>query len=184
MKGCLRIGDTVEILPGFISKGENTTWRYQPITSVVESMNSEKTDLEIAIPGGLIGVKLNIDPFFTTNDGLSGSIMTTVTDDGENPYSVYETIYVTFDLVERYDGKLFSIKRDDEIVLNHNACNIKSQVVKINKNKMQIKLLEKPICGQIGDYITVSKVDQANTYNLVARAQIQAGDKSELQNFL
>ena len=181
MKGVLRVNDLVEILPGFITRNKSS-WFYQPIISIVESINSEKTDLQMAIPGGLIGVKLSVDPTIVTNDGLAGSIITRIKDENtlDTSYKVYDTIYVIYKEVDRYDNKHIELKRKDVIVINYNACNIKSEIVKIRGDKMEIHLLEKPICTQIDDWITISKVDDTSNYILVARAQIKEGAECQM----
>lgn len=46
-----------------------------PIVSTVISLNAEKNELLYAIPGGLIGVGLKIDPFLTRADRLVGHVM-------------------------------------------------------------------------------------------------------------
>jgi translation initiation factor 2 subunit 3 len=47
----------------------------RPIISRVISLNAEHNELLYAIPGGLIGVGLTIDPFLTKGDRLVGNVM-------------------------------------------------------------------------------------------------------------
>lgn len=72
-KGILRLGDEVEIRPGIISR-EGTATKCTPIISRVVSLYAEKNDLLYAVPGGLIGVGLKVDPTLTRTDRLVGHV--------------------------------------------------------------------------------------------------------------
>jgi len=177
VKGTLKIGDTIKILPGFLTKNtrkdSKIDWQYQPIISTIESINSEKNNLDMAIPGGLIGVKLSIDPSLSANDGLVGSI---IVKPSSNQYKVYERIFVILEKIFR-NGEL---RKDDIIVINYNAYNVKGKIIKIIKNKIEIKLIDKPLCVEIKDYITISKSighDMQNTV-IIGRAKIKMGLES------
>lgn len=74
LKGILRLGDEVEIRPGIISKDASGTTKCTPILSVVVSLFAEKNDLLYAVPGGLIGVGLKVDPTLTRSDRLVGHV--------------------------------------------------------------------------------------------------------------
>ena len=49
--------------------------RSTPIRTVVESLVSEQTPLEQAVPGGLIGVGTRLDPLLTKEDRLIGQVL-------------------------------------------------------------------------------------------------------------
>lgn len=73
LKGVLKIGDEVEIRPGIISKNQKTgqiSWN--SIFSKVVSLKADDNELMFAVPGGLIGVGLKVDPFLTRSDSLVG----------------------------------------------------------------------------------------------------------------
>lgn len=181
VQGVFHVGDSVEILPGFImaNPDKNTKWAFQPVFSVIESINSEKNNLEFAVPGGLIGVKLGIDPALTVADGLVGSILIKSTNtEHNNNYKIMEVLYVIFQKVNR-DTKL---KKDDILIINYNACNIKGQVKNLKKDKMEIELISKPICVQIDDFITISKPTSTDMRNIIllGRAQIKDGKESTI----
>jgi len=53
-------------------------------------------------------------------------------------------------------------------------------VVKIKHDKAELKLLEKPICVNLGDYITLSRI-QNNSIMIVGRAKIVHGVESMLR---
>lgn len=70
-QGVLRVGDEIEIRPGFITPDGRSIPLYSKVVSI-------RTDgghaLERAEPHALIGIATNLDPSLTKNDGLAGSI--------------------------------------------------------------------------------------------------------------
>jgi translation initiation factor 2 subunit 3 len=75
ISGNINKNDIVNLVPGMIIK-ENEISYYKPLICKIESINSEKNNLETAISGGLIGIKLDIDPGLTCDDKLTGNIIT------------------------------------------------------------------------------------------------------------
>lgn len=173
VKGKLKVGDYVTVCPGYITKSGDKKWTYKPLTTKVLSINSEKNNLNSAIPGGLIGVQLDIDPGFAAKDGLVGQLVT-VTSNLEN-YRVYETLFMTFNLLDRLNS--LNIKKDDILIINCNSNNTKGKVVKIKGHKMEIDLLECPICLELGDYLTLSKIVDTNIV-VIGRGQVLDGINS------
>merc|ERR1712151_185881 len=64
-----------EIRPGIVSKGQNGETWVTPILTKICSLKAEKNELIYAVPGGLIGIGLKIDPFLTRGDRLVGRIL-------------------------------------------------------------------------------------------------------------
>jgi translation initiation factor 2 subunit 3 len=76
LKGVLKIGDEIEIRPGMIrrdSKSGQVTW--EQIYSRITSLKADENHLMYAVPGGLIGVGMKVDPFITRSDRLVGQII-------------------------------------------------------------------------------------------------------------
>lgn len=65
----------VEIRPGHLYKDANDNIRCTPIKSRITSLFAEDNHLLYAIPGGLIGVGLMIDPSMTRNDRMVGNVL-------------------------------------------------------------------------------------------------------------
>lgn len=74
IRGILKLGEVVEIRPGIISKGQSGETKVTPILTKIVSLQAEKNNLIYAVPGGLIGVGLKIDPFLTRGDRLVGRV--------------------------------------------------------------------------------------------------------------
>ena len=76
LRGVLKVGDEIEIRPGRFEKDSKTgEAKYTPIVSTIISMNAESNELLYAIPGGLIGIGLKIDPYLTKRDALVGNLL-------------------------------------------------------------------------------------------------------------
>jgi translation initiation factor 2 subunit 3 len=77
LKGVLRVGDEIEIRPGHFTREvyNNNKFKISPIRSKVVSLLAESNDLLYAVPGGLIGVGLQIDPSISRNDRLVGNVL-------------------------------------------------------------------------------------------------------------
>jgi len=74
IKGILKVGDEVEIKPGYFKKDGDVTI-CKTLLSRIVSLQAEKNDLLIAVPGGLIGVGLELDPSLTKSDHLVGCVL-------------------------------------------------------------------------------------------------------------
>jgi len=172
-QGVLNKNDKISIYPGLIDKNhetDNIRWRYKPIKGTVLSINSETNNLDFAIPGGLIGIKLDIDPGLAAKDNLVGNILTNY--DNTDAYCVYEVIFVELQLFDN-----MQLTNKEILVINSNACSEKCEVVKTKNNKAELKLLERPICATKLDFITISKII-ANNITVVGRAKILDGLQS------
>lgn len=75
LKGVLKVGDEIEIRPGHIDNNTKGKPRCIPIRSRVVSLKAEQNHLIYAIPGGLIGVGLLIDPALTKENRLVGNVL-------------------------------------------------------------------------------------------------------------
>lgn len=71
--GYLKVGEYVGLFPGYIKKSIEGQWQIRPILTKILSLYSEETELNIAIPGGLIGIGLDIDPSLCKQNNLLGS---------------------------------------------------------------------------------------------------------------
>ncbi len=74
IRGVLRLGEVVEIRPGIISRNQSGDVKVTPILTRITTLKAEKNSLIYAVPGGLIGVGLQIDPFLTKGDRLVGRV--------------------------------------------------------------------------------------------------------------
>jgi translation initiation factor 2 subunit 3 len=75
IRGVLRLGEEVEIRPGIISRNQSGEVKVTPILTRITTLKAEKNNLIYAVPGGLIGVGLQVDPFLTKGDRLVGRVI-------------------------------------------------------------------------------------------------------------
>lgn len=173
LQGTLKIGDDLIIYPGYFGKGKTKKWSYSPLAVKVISIHSDKTNLQSAIPGGLIGVQLDIDPAITSNDKLIGQIATIST----NIMKVYEYIIILYSpLTELNRGRIFNI--GEQVTINVNANNVACIVSGINEDHIELSL-EKPICIDKNDTIVLSVKDRSGS-TIMGTGKFIDGTESEL----
>jgi translation initiation factor 2 subunit 3 len=161
--GCLKIGDNVKIIPGVVlANGQN-----YPIEASVVSLKTENTPLQVAYPGGLIGIGLSIDPNLSKEDRLVGNFIISPND---NTNKIFKTCTISFQL---YDDKaLGEIKPNDNCV-----CMLGSikRIVKINYLKTNINQLNLTsnivMAGEIGDSIIITKHNKIQLYGKIINIQ-------------
>lgn len=100
LRGVLRLGDIIEIRPGIITMVSEGSMACTPIRSRIESLKAEKNELQIAVPGGLIGVGLKVDPSITRSDNLVGHVIGLP---GQLP-EIYTELEVCYYLLKRLLG--------------------------------------------------------------------------------
>merc|ERR1719378_1758098 len=75
LKGVLKVGDEIEIRPGIVNKDSEGNFVCKPIRSRIITLAAELNALQLAVPGGLIGVGTKIDPTQTRGDRLVGHVL-------------------------------------------------------------------------------------------------------------
>jgi translation initiation factor 2 subunit 3 len=177
--GMINLNDELTIYPGYIKKNSDCSekkWSCFPLKSKALTINSGKNSLEYAIPGGLIGIQLDIDPSFTKNDELVGNV---IYSKERKDVKVYEEITLKYkkltrkltEYITEY-SKRFDIK--DKLQINVNSNNIFSRIKSINDDRIEL-ILEKPICIEIGDIITISKINEHTHIDIFGRGIFESG---------
>jgi translation initiation factor 2 subunit 3 len=184
MRGILRVGEIVEIRPGVILKDSNGTKSVTPIYSRIVSLKAEKNDLIYAIPGGLIGVGLKVDPFLTRGNRLVGKFLGRP---GKLP-DIYVSIVVKTHLLKR----LLGIKRGDKamahitpikvkelLLVNAGSTAVGSTVkeIKGENNDIIVFILSYPICSEIGEKIAVSR-KIGHSWRLIGWGEVLEGGET------
>ena len=165
IRGILRVGDIIEIRPGELIKDNNGKYKVKPLYSRIISLEANQTnDLLYAVPGGLIGVGLKLDPYLTRKNRLVGSILGYP---GKLP-NIYTSIIVETHLMVRYVGLkekdkntsyIDEIKFKEELLISIGSNSISSIVNDISgDNKDIVKFsLSQPVCVEIGENVTLSR---------------------------
>jgi translation initiation factor 2 subunit 3 len=200
MRGTLRIGDKINIYPGKCKripdekkKKEDTDFMYEQITGEVLSIKSDMNNLDFAIPGGLLGIQLTIDPAFSRGDNLAGSLVLKKTDTDASPsmVSVYDKIVVNINkFFIDHDVVAKMMKEKPELVININSNNVACRVKTYKKTTKELFLfLDSPIAVDSREnYVTImkktrkefSKGSNNETQNIIGRGKITEGVLCEL----
>jgi translation initiation factor 2 subunit 3 len=131
--GVLCIGDQVELRPGAINM-INGKRIIQPLVGHVTGLQSDKHALQVAIPGGLIGVNLTLYAGLASGDRLKGQILGHV---GTLPdiYDFLEGNIRTLEQIEFVANDKVQVVIDGITVVDSNI-----QTVKIKDGKGKISL--------------------------------------------
>jgi translation initiation factor 2 subunit 3 len=137
--GSLKVGDTIEIRPGQVSK-QKDKYNCTPFKTVIQSIKTDNINLDSIIPGGLIAIGTDLDPFYCKKDNMSGNIVGRV---GMLP-SVYHTINMKGNVVTTFGFK-WEPKENDSVMLSIGTRMCEARLCK-NLNDVFTFELMKPVC--------------------------------------
>lgn len=190
VQGVLRVGDVVLIFPGHSQETEedevkctndttNTTamlkyknWAYYPIESTILSIRSETEYLEAAIPGGLIGVQLDIDPGLTRKDKMVGHMLVLKGSDHKICVTTKLLLHITdiFPDIKTKAEKQLTITGGVRVKVNVNADEVEGTIKKYNiEDKTVSVFVDKPIAVCPDSKIVLSEYKSGN---ILARCDI------------
>jgi translation initiation factor 2 subunit 3 len=155
IQGKLKVGDKIEIRPGF-EKVEQNKKIFKPILTEVSSLNASNESVEEAFPGGLLGVGTLLDPAVTKSDTLAGSILG---HPGELP-KVWENLTLEIHLLERVVGtedeiEVEPIRPKEMLLLNIGTAKTIGTAIKVGKvTELTLKL---PVCSLIEERVAISR---------------------------
>ena len=183
-RGILRVGEVVEIKPGILSKNQNGENEVQTLYSRIVSLRTENNDLIYAVPGGLIGVGLKVDPFLTSKNKLNGRILG---HPGKLP-DIYTSIVVKTHLMSRYVGTksgdrisahVGEIKFKEVLLINVGSTSIASTVVDISGDNTDIVKfsLTPPVCAEIGETVAFSR-KVGHSWRLIGWGKVLEGGET------
>ena len=155
IQGKLKVGDKIEIRPGF-EKVEQNKKVFKPILTEVSSLNVSNEAVEEALPGGLLGVGTFLDPAVTKSDTLAGSILG---HPGELP-KVWENLTLEINLLERVVGTEDEIEVDpirpkEMLLLNVGTAKTIGTTTKVGK--VTELILKLPVCSLVGERVAISR---------------------------
>jgi translation initiation factor 2 subunit 3 len=139
-KGVLKIGDEIEIKPGYSYKKQNQEY-YKTIKSKIISMQKGPFKIKKATPGGSLALETELDTSLTKADSLSGCIASTK---GNLP-EITSNIKIKFNLFEEVFGtgkheKTEKLKTGEMLMLSINTSITVGQVKKIKNNQAELFL--------------------------------------------
>ena len=155
INGEINIDDIVEIKPGILSKGKDGKIVCQSIITRIVSLETDGKNIDKVVPGGLIGICTEIDPYYCKNDMLSGNIMGKL---GTLP-DVYNEVKLKYKNLDEFDGKWDPIN-GDTVFLQIGNVSVESRLAKVNKENFIFSLL-KPACIENNSKILICRKDDS-----------------------
>lgn len=143
-------------------------------------MKADENHLMFAVPGGLIGVGLKVDPFLTRADRLVGQI---IGHPGKMPDVVLE-IEASYYLLRRLLGvksesadkakqKVSKLKADEILMINIGSTSLGGKVLTVSSDKVRIQFMN-PVCANEGEKIALSRRIDRN-FRLIGWGEIKKG---------
>jgi len=184
LQGVLRMGQEIEVRPGIVSKDAEGRVRCLPILSRIVSLFAEQNELQYAVPGGLIGVGLTVDPTLTRADRLVGQVLGAV---GALP-DVFAELEVNFFLLRRLLGvrskegekqsKVEKLAKGEVLMLNIGSMCTGARVLAVKHDLAKLQLTS-PVCTKEGEKVALSRRVEKH-WRLIGWGQINAGKKMDL----
>lgn len=170
IKGKLKVGDEIEIKPGFRVKKEGKTV-YVPLTTKIVNLKSDDLNLKEAVAGGLIGIETELDPSIAKGDQLVGNVVGLV---GKTP-PVWNSLRINYTLFDVVVGikepiKVEPIKPKEELVLNVGPARTIGIVTSVKNDSLTINL-SIPVCAELKTKVAISR-KIAGKWRLVGYGEI------------
>ncbi len=167
--GTLKVGDQIEIRPGQVSKGRDGKFTCQPIKTTVLSIKTDTTNLDTIVPGGLIGIRTDLDPFYCKNDALSGNVAGM---EGSLP-NVYNQITIEPTMVTTF-GFVWEPKVGDVTMIQFGTKICESKLVSITGKNFKFELT-KPVCISDNQHIIICR-NLEKVLRIVAEGTVKYSD--------
>ncbi len=169
-EGKLKIGDEIEIKPGYSFKKQNKI-HYQTINTKIISMQKGNHQVKEALPGGSLAIETELDPSLTKSDSLSGCICSTP---GKLP-EIVEQIKIKFELFKNFysnekEEKITELKASEPLMLSVNTSTTVGVISKTKNNEAEI-LLKIPVVPLKGESIGIAR-NVNNHWRLIGFGEI------------
>jgi translation initiation factor 2 subunit 3 len=153
--GTLEVGEKVELRPGReVEEGGQTEWR--PITTEVRSLQAGNRSVEVARPGGLLGVGTGLDPSLTKGDALAGQV---AGEPGTLP-PTHEAFEMDVDLLDRVVGEdseeIEEISTGEPLMLTVGTATTVGAVTSARSGECEVSL-KRPVCAEAGAQIAINR---------------------------
>ncbi|MCX8169063.1 MAG: translation initiation factor IF-2 subunit gamma [Candidatus Methanomethylicia archaeon] len=156
MQGKISLGDKIEILPGIIIEHDGKV-DHRPLYTRVVSLKAGETPIEVAKPGGLIGIGTLLDPSLTKADSLVGNV---AGPPGSLPPVLYEFSFEPH-LLEWVVGlkepqKVEPLKVKEQLMINVGTATTLGTVSSISRGEAHV-ILKRPVCVELNARIAISR---------------------------
>lgn len=155
-QGVLKVGDEIEIKPGYTYKKQNQFY-YQTVKTKIVSMHKGDHAITEATPGGSLAIETELDTSLTKADSLSGCIASTAGNLAEisNTINVKYTLFPEVFGTENHD-KVGNLIPSEPLMLSVNTSTTVGMVKKIKGNEVELNL-KIPIVPIKGETIGIAR---------------------------
>ena len=169
VKGVLRSGDEIELLPGIFVQRKGKDF-YEPVKTRIVSLNAGGEEVKEAGPGGLIGVATLLDPSLTRADALVGCV---AGKPGAVPRVWRELVAEVFPVARQMQKFPETFVQNEPLVLGVGTATTVGFVTGVKKKKNFIVTLQlkKPMCADKETPLAVMRRTQ-NRWHLYGTAKI------------
>lgn len=155
-QGKLKVGDTIEIKPGYSYKKQNQ-YLYKSVKSKIISMQKGEHKITEAFPGGSLALETELDPALTKADSLSGGVASLV---GKLP-EITDKITMKFNLFDEVFGtgsheSVAPIKSNEMLMLSLNTSITVGQVLSAKPESIDLSL-KIPVVPLKGESIGIAR---------------------------
>ncbi|MEM3712143.1 MAG: translation initiation factor IF-2 subunit gamma [Thermoproteota archaeon] len=157
VRGEIKVGDELEILPGLRVKKEDTV-ETVPLTTEVVSVGFDNVFVERVRSGGLVGIGTTLDPSLTKNDMLVGNLagkpgtLPPVTKSITLEYSMFERVVGVRDMVKNEP-----LRTGEVLNVNVGSALTQATVKDVRDNRVRLDL-RIPVCAEKGQRVAVSRL--------------------------
>lgn len=139
-QGSLKVGDTIEIKPGYSYKKHNEL-KYKTIYSKIISLHKGNYNLNQVFPGGSIAIETELDPTLTKADSLSGAVISTK----NNLPEIIDKIKIDYKLFKKIQQEskieeIQDLKISEMLMLSANTSITVGKIIKKNNNEIELEL--------------------------------------------
>lgn len=155
-KGMLKVGDKIEIKPGYSQKKHNS-YQYKTVKSKIVSMQKGDHSISVAYPGGSLAIETELDTSLTKADSLSGSVAS----HEEALPEIVDKINIKFELFPEVFGTgkhegVNNLKPAEMLMLSINTTITVGQVIKSSKDTAELSL-KIPIVPLKGESLGIAR---------------------------
>lgn len=177
MSGILKIGDTLEILPGY----KTNDGQYKPLYTKVTSLFTGNVPILEAYPGGLIGIGTTLDPTFTRGDAMVGMCAGYKDQLPDVTTMLTVRVYLLQQCIghdKEVRANIGKLHTGDIVQLAVGASSVNAKLIRRNK-KDYIFETTSPICHVHGQSIPISKIIDG-AWTIIGKAQTVESDTKPL----
>ncbi|MCR4284705.1 MAG: translation initiation factor IF-2 subunit gamma [archaeon] len=155
-KGRLKVGDIIEIKPGYSFK-KHDQYFYTPVRSKIVSMQKGDYPITEAFPGGSLAIETELDPSLTKADALSGGVVSL---EGVLP-EITEKIGLRYNLFKEVFGTgkheiVGGLKVNEMLMLSLNTSITVGTITKISKDFAEL-ILKIPVVPLKGESVGIAR---------------------------